>query len=61
MKSRKEISEKVDVKLEFRLGINMGDVVKKDNNLIGDGVNIAKVIPCLNPMVLLYQKAFMTL
>ena len=34
-------SDKVDVKLEFRLGINMGDVVKKDNNLIGDGVNIA--------------------
>ena len=30
-------SDKIDVKLEFRLGINMGDVVKKDNNLIGDG------------------------
>ncbi len=34
-------SEKTNVKLEFRLGINMGDVVKKDGNLIGDGVNIA--------------------
>ena len=30
-----------DVKLEFRLGINMGDVVSKDGNLLGDGVNIA--------------------
>ena len=28
-------------KLEFRIGINMGDVVQKDSNLLGDGVNIA--------------------
>ena len=28
-------------KLEFRIGINMGDVVQKDGNLLGDGVNIA--------------------
>ena len=27
-------------KLEFRIGINMGDVVQKDGNLLGDGVNI---------------------
>ncbi len=40
-------SNKVDVKLEFRLGINMGDVVKKDNNLIGDGVNIAARLEAL--------------
>ena len=40
-------SDKVDVKLEFRLGINMGDVVKKDNNLIGDGVNIAARLEAL--------------
>ena len=33
--------DNTDVKLEFRLGINMGDVVKKEDNLIGDGVNIA--------------------
>ena len=32
---------------EFRLGINMGDVVKKDNNLIGDGVNIAARLEAL--------------
>ena len=37
----------VDVKLVFRLGINMGDVVKKNNNLIGDGVNIAARLEAL--------------
>ena len=40
-------SDKVDVKLEFRLGINMGDVVKKEGNLIGDGVNIAARLEAL--------------
>ncbi len=40
-------SDKVDVKLEFRLGINMGDVVKKEGNLIGDGVNIATRLEAL--------------
>ena len=35
------------IKLEFRLGINMGDVVKKDGNLIGDGVNIAARLEAL--------------
>ena len=34
-------SDKTEVKLEFRIGINMGDVVKKEGNLFGDGVNIA--------------------
>ena len=29
------------VKLEFRIGINVGDVVKEKGNLLGDGVNIA--------------------
>jgi len=40
-------SDKIDLKLEFRLGINMGDVIKKDNNLIGDGVNIAARLEAL--------------
>ena len=46
IKKRNQLS-KVDVELEFRLGINMGDVVKKDNNLIGDGVNIAARLEAL--------------
>ncbi len=35
------------VKLEFRLGINMGDVINKDGNLLGDGVNIAARLEAL--------------
>ena len=44
---KRNASDKTHVKLEFRIGINMGDVVKKDNNLIGDGVNIAARLEAL--------------
>ena len=40
-------SDNTAFKLEFRLGINMGDIVKKDGNLIGDGVNIAARLEAL--------------
>ena len=40
-------SDKTEVKLEFRIGINMGDVVKKEGNLFGDGVNIAARLEAL--------------
>ena len=40
-------SHNESVKLEFRLGISMGDVVAKDSNLIGDGVNIAARLEAL--------------
>ena len=40
-------SDKVDTKLEFRIGINMGDVVQKEGNLLGDGVNIAARLEAL--------------
>ena len=41
----KDITE---VKLEYRIGINMGDVVKQgDANLMGDGVNIAARLEAL--------------
>ncbi|MEK9571139.1 MAG: adenylate/guanylate cyclase domain-containing protein [Paracoccaceae bacterium] len=33
--------------MEFRIGINMGDVVKEDGNLYGDGVNIAARLEAL--------------
>ncbi len=46
IKKRNE-SDKTEVKLEFRLGINMGDVVKKEGNLFGDGVNIAARLEAL--------------
>ena len=44
---KRNVSNNTDVKLEFRLGINMGDVVKKEDNLIGDGVNIAARLEAL--------------
>ena len=40
-------SDKTETKLEFRIGINMGDVVQKDGNLLGDGVNIAARLEAL--------------
>ena len=44
---RRNGSDKTEVKLEFRIGINMGDVVKKEGNLFGDGVNIAARLEAL--------------
>ena len=40
-------SEDTSVKLEFRIGINSGDVVKEKENLLGDGVNIAARLEAL--------------
>ena len=40
-------SDKIETKLEFRIGINMGDVVQKEGNLLGDGVNIAARLEAL--------------
>ena len=41
MKERRNESSDASQLMEFRIGINMGDVVKEDGNLYGDGVNIA--------------------
>ena len=40
IKARNSI-EKTTVPLQFRVGVNTGDVVKEKGNLLGDGVNIA--------------------
>lgn len=40
-------SKDASVKLEFRIGINSGDVVKEKDNLLGDGVNIAARLEAL--------------
>ena len=40
-------SDKATVKLEFRIGINSGDVIKEKGNLLGDGVNIAARLEAL--------------
>ena len=39
--------EDTTTKLEFRIGINSGDVVKEKDNLLGDGVNIAARLEAL--------------
>ena len=36
-----------DQKLEFRMGINLGDVVVQDGDVFGDGVNVAARIEAL--------------
>ena len=38
---RRNSTLEATVKLEFRIGINIGDVIKEKGNLLGDGVNIA--------------------
>ena len=40
-------SEEATVKLQFRVGINSGDVIKEKDNLLGDGVNIAARLEAL--------------
>ena len=46
IKARNE-NDTTEVKLEYRIGINMGDVVKEGDNLLGDGVNIAARLEAL--------------
>jgi len=46
IKERNE-SETSGLKMEFRIGINMGDVVVEGDNLYGDGVNIAARLEAL--------------
>jgi class 3 adenylate cyclase len=30
--------------MEFRVGINLGDVIEEQGNIYGDGVNVATII-----------------
>jgi adenylate cyclase len=38
-----------DKRVEFRIGINVGDVVVEDGDLFGDGVNVAARLEALAP------------
>ena len=40
-------SSSTKVKLEFRIGINTGDVIKEKGNLLGEGVNLAARLEAL--------------
>ena len=46
LKQRNQSSAAAEI-MEFRIGINMGDVVIEDENLYGDGVNIAARLEAL--------------
>ena len=41
------VSSSIKVTLEFRIGINTGDVIKEKGNLLGEGVNIAARLEAL--------------
>ncbi len=43
----RDASDEATVKLQFRIGINSGDVIKEKENLLGDGVNIAARLEAL--------------
>ena len=50
---QKEVSKKAkeiqdNITIEFRIGINLGDIMTQDNNLYGDNVNIASRLETLS-------------
>ena len=52
---QKEVSEKAkeiqdNITIEFRIGINLGDIMTQDNNLYGDNVNIAARLEAIAPV-----------
>ncbi len=52
---QKEVSQKAkeiqdNITIEFRIGINLGDIMTQDNNLYGDNVNIAARLESIAPV-----------
>jgi class 3 adenylate cyclase len=52
---QKEVSKKAkeiqdNITIEFRIGINLGDIMTQDNNLYGDNVNIAARLEAIAPV-----------
>ena len=52
---QKEVSSKTkeikdNITIEFRIGINLGDIMTQDNNLYGDNVNIAARLEAIAPV-----------
>ena len=52
---QKEVSRKAkeiqdNITIEFRIGINLGDIMTQDNNLYGDNVNIAARLEAIAPV-----------
>ena len=52
---QKEVSKKAkeiqdNITIEFRVGINLGDIMTQDDNLYGDNVNIAARLEAISPV-----------
>ncbi|MDA9930900.1 adenylate/guanylate cyclase domain-containing protein [Alphaproteobacteria bacterium] len=47
VKQRNATQDNEDAQMRFRVGINMGDVIVEDQNLYGDGVNVAARLEAL--------------
>jgi hypothetical protein len=44
-----------DKKIEFRIGINLGDVIAEEHDIFGDGVNVAARLEALAEPVLMFK------
>ena len=55
----KEIKDNITI--EFRVGINLGDIMTQDNNLYGDNVNIAARLEAIAPVgeITVSEKVFL--
>ncbi len=55
----KEIQDNITI--EFRIGINLGDIMTQDNNLYGDNVNIAARLEAIAPVgeITVSEKVFL--
>ena len=55
----KEIKDNITI--EFRIGINLGDIMTQDNNLYGDNVNIAARLEAIAPVgeITVSEKVFL--
>ncbi len=47
MMARRDAEVPEDRRIEFRIGINLGDVIVDDDDIFGDGVNVAARLECL--------------
>lgn len=48
-KDMAELNSTAEQKIEFRIGVNLGDIVTEDGDIFGDGVNIAARLESIAP------------
>ena len=62
MINKRNLSVSEDLQMQFRIGLNVGDVIVEGTNLYGEGVNNAARLEVLSqPGGCLYQKQYMIL